>query len=317
MKKYIVFGMVLITSISLLSGCSTVKGIFGDSSKKEDKQANKVSEVQKAQNKNATSKMEQVAVLASGTDYALTKVTNKEPAVNVAQDINNRVISLSGKPNLNAEKEIWKTVDQLLSEIAAEKAKGAKSMSKKDEEITSLQQETKILTETKDAEIDKYMKLANDTALKADTYKSTLNQMDSWFGLGAVFYGVKKFIVSMAWILGSLGIIYLLLRAFAGTNPVVKAIFGIVEQVAAWFIHIIQGLAPRAASFANFIPKVEFDGYKQTLHKMIDTVELLQEKEKEGIKKYTLDELLVEFAKAMDQSDKDRVTEAKKHLNWK
>ena len=101
--------------------------------------------VEKEQSKNLSGKMEQVAILASGTGYALQKVTNKEPAVTVAYDINMRAESLAGKPDLDAEKEIWKTVDQLMSQVKTEREKGEKALLKKDEEITELQDETKLL----------------------------------------------------------------------------------------------------------------------------------------------------------------------------
>lgn len=301
----------------ITTACSSVKGIFGKSSTDEAKQSNKIEKVGKYQNKNLSDKMGQVAILASGTDYALQKITNKEPAVTIAYDINRRVESLAGKPDLDAEKEMWKTVDQLMSEIKLEREKGEKALLRKDAEISELQDETKFLLASKDEAISKYMKMSQDTAMLADTRKSELDDYKGWFGLKAVGKGLWQFVTNMSWILGSIALLYFILRAFASTNPAIGAIFSIVEQIAAGVIRIIQGLAPRAAQFASFIPKSHFDGYKQTLDKLIDTLELLKDNQKRSGKQYSLDEILQELSKSMNDDDKSRVDEVKKTIGWK
>lgn len=319
MKRFLLF-IILSASLLTFSSCSTIKGVFGKNAKAEDKAKNKVEQVQKSLNQNAALKMEQVAVLASGTDYALDKVTNKEPSVVVAQDINNRVISLSGKPNLNAEKEMWKTVDQLLSEIAAEKARGVKSMSQKDATITSLQEETKNLTAAKDAEIDKYMKLASATAMQVDTLQSKLNQMDSWFGLGAVFYGVKKFIVSSMWFIGIGSILFLVLRFASMSNPIAASIFSIFNTMGSWIVNIIKVIVPKAVEVAGHTATEVFDSYKSTMTKMIDAIQTVKDRQKalgDPNKKFTIDELMDEMAKTMGDKDKELVTQIKQEIGYK
>jgi predicted RND superfamily exporter protein len=310
--------LLIITTFCLivLTSCTTVKGIFGKSSSKELKQSNKIEQVQQAQNKNTQSKLEQVSVLASGTDYALNKVTNREPNVDVAQDINKRVLSLSGQPNIEAEKEMWKLVDNLTSQVSEERKKGEKSLEKKDKEIQKLQTESKDLLSEKDKEIAKYMKISQDTALLADKRKQELDDYQGWFGLKAVGKGLWQFITSMAWIIGGMALLYLILRAFASTNPVVGAIFSIVEQIAAGFIKIIQGIAPKASEFAKLVPQTKFNSYRQTLDKLIDVIELLKDSQKRIGKDYTLNEVLIEFSKVMNDDDKERVEEVKKNNGW-
>lgn len=315
-QKLLLTLSVFLSLIVITTACSSVKGVFGKSSSNEAKQSDRIEKVEKEQNRNLSGKMDQVAILASGTGYALQKVTNKEPAVAVAYDINTRVESLAGKPALDAEKEMWKTVDQLMSQVKAEREKGEKALLLKDEEISELQDETKFLLTSKDEAISKYMKMSQDAAMLADTRKSELDDYRGWFGLKAVGKGLWQFVTSMTWILGGLALLYFLLRAFASTNPAVGAIFSIVEQIAAGIIHIIQGLAPRAVQFASFIPKKQFDGYKQTLDKLVDTMELLKDNQKRNNKQYTLDEILNEFSKSMNDEDKARVDEVKKTVGW-
>ncbi len=317
MKRNVLLTIMVLSALVITTACSSVKGVFGKSSAAESKQSSKIEKVEKDQSRNLVNKMDQVAVLASGTDYALQKITNKEPAVTIAYDINKRVESLAGKPDLNAEKEMWKTVDQLMSQIKSEREKGEKALLKKDQEISGLQDETKLLIANKDEAISKYMKMSQDAAMLADTRKMELDDYKGWFGLKAVGKGLWQFVTSMAWILGGLALLYFLLRAFASTNPMVGAIFSIVEQIAAGVIHVIQGLAPKAAQFANFIPKTHFDGYKQTLDKLVDTMELLKDNQKRSGKQYTLDEILNELSKSMNDDDKERVDEVRKNTGWK
>jgi hypothetical protein len=315
-QKMLLTISVILSLVIITTACSSVKGIFGKSSSDEAKASSKIEKVEKDQNRNLSDKMDQVAILASGTGYALQKVTNKEPAVSVAYDINTRVESLAGKPNLDAEKEMWKTVDQLMSQVKAEREKGEKALSKKDQEISEIQDETRVLLASKDEAISKYRKMSQDAAMLADTRKAELDDYQGWFGLKAVGKGLWQFVTSMAWILGGMALLYFLLRAFAATNPAIGAIFSIVEQIAAGVIKLIQGLAPKAAQFASLIPKKHFDGYKQTLDKLVDTMELLKDNQKRSGKQYTLDEILNEFSKSMNDEDKARVDEVRKTVGW-
>jgi hypothetical protein len=316
MKIKTVLSVCVITISLFTTSCSTLTGIFGKHSVTEDTAKNKIENVQKAQVKNDKVKMEQVAVLASGTDYALNKVTNKEPSVSVAQDINKRVVSLAGTPNLNAEKEMWKTVDQLTSELAKEREKGVKNLEKKDKEISSLQTESKTLEASKDAEISKYIKLANDTALKADGYKSSLDEMDSWFGLGAVFYGVKKLVVSGLWFIGIGGLIFLVLRFASMSNPIAASIFSVFEHMVSWVIHTISALFPKALSMAGNVSKEIYDQSSVLLKKIVDGIQNIKELEKKTGKDITLKELLAELDKSFDQQERDMVAKIKKDLGY-
>jgi hypothetical protein len=320
MNKKVLSIIATVLLVTIITGCATTNKIFGKNAVAEVNSKNKVENVQKSLNQNAAIKMDQVAILASGTDYALNKVTNQEPSVVVAKDINTRVISLSGKPNLNAEKEMWKTVDQLLSEISAEKAKGVKSMTQRDAEITSLQEETKVLITAKDAEIGKYMKLASNTAMKADALKATLDEMDSWLGLGAVFYGVKKFILSSMWILGIGSILFLILRFASMSNPIAASIFSIFNRMGSWVVNTLAVIFPKALEMAGHTATSMFDAYKKTMVKMIDTIQTLKDRQRasaDPTKKITVDELMDEMAKSMGDKDKELVTKIKQEIGYK
>ena len=61
--------------------------------------------------KNSEAKLEEVAVLAAGTKHALNKEDEPSRAVEVAKDLNERVMSLSGSPSLEELKRVYQLVD--------------------------------------------------------------------------------------------------------------------------------------------------------------------------------------------------------------
>jgi hypothetical protein len=177
--------------------------------------------------------------------------------------------------------------------------------------------QVKDLDNQKQSEISAALKMSEANALKADQYKATLNDMDSFFGFGAIWYGVKKLIIRLSWTLLIVGVLFLVLRLAAASNPIAGAVFGIFEQVIGWFMNALKMLAPKAHQVAGFVESKVFDGYKQTLTHIIDNIQLLKAKDEGETDKYTLDDLMEEMAKSMDTSDKERIEGIKKDLHWK
>lgn len=305
------FSLFLIASLTL-TGCSTIKGIFSKNATKEAKQANKIQLVEDKQTANLRAEMNQVGVLASGTDYALNKITNKEPPVAIAQDINKRVLSLAGTPNIEAEKEMWKIVDTLL----IDKLQGITLLAKKDSEIDALQRKDKQLQTEWVREIDKYKSLAADTALKADALQQSMDKMNSWFGLGAIFYGLKRLIVSIAWILGIGSVIFLILRFASASNPIAASLFSVFSRIGSWVINTIEVIVPKALEKSGQVSKKIYDEMALVLKKIVDNIQSIKVIEQKTGKDITLKEVLVELDKSMDQAEKDIVNKIKKELGY-
>lgn len=316
MKTKLVLWGLVITTMFLTSCAGGVKGIFGKSSSQESKQASAVDDVRKHETKNLSVKMEQVAVLAAGTDYALQKVTNTEPAIDVAEDINKRVMSLAGRPNLDAEKEMWNTIDQLTSQLASERAKGIKAIERKDLLIGVLQDETKVLSAAKDIEIDKYMKLSKSNALLADTRKAQLDDYQGWFGLKAVFLGFSQFIKTAMWFVLGGSILFIILRFASMSSPLAASIFSIIERIASWGINTITVLAPKALEKAGAVSKVLYDKTNILLKKIIDNIENIKQIEEVTGKSITLKQLLDELSKSMNDDEKLQIDVIRKKLGY-
>lgn len=236
-----------VTSLMFLTSCSTLSNlhIFGKNSKAVDKQADKIQQVEDKQSQNDKLRLKDMTVMAMGTDYALEQVTNKSREVQVARDINQRVISEGGyDPTVKEITDMKLLIDNLI----ATNKDGIEALKVRDSQIEALQQDSKRLSDQKDKEIDKFQTLASQTAQKADVAQGQLSQYTSYWGLGGVFLGLKSFLKHILWA-GAIGLVlFIVLRALSFTNPAAAAIFGIFQSVGASVIHVIESIIPSSIS---------------------------------------------------------------------
>jgi len=183
--KKVILQLLLASSFIVLSSCTTFTN-KGKSSLSEEKSRTRIVSVDDKIHNNTDDKIDIIADLSFGTDYALSKIENPPKEVEVARDMNKRIASLTGSPSLEKMKEMQDTIDKLISMLATERVEGKQKMDMKDLEIYSLQSETRSLKLAKESEIKKYMTAAQDMAATADAYKSSLDEMNSWGGLGAI-----------------------------------------------------------------------------------------------------------------------------------
>lgn len=320
MRSKMYFISVLLSGLLILTGCATFFKSSGKNTKSEEKARTNVENVEGRIVENNKDKMEELKQLTYGTGYALEKEENPSKNVEVAKELNTRAQSLTGVPTLDEVKKMRQLIDDLTSELNTERERGQKTLEEKDAEIKRIQANSALLVEAKDAEIRKYMKIAADTASKADVIQGKLNQMDSFFGLGAVFYGLKKFVISMAWILGGLSLLYIILRFAAMSNPIAASIFSIFDIAMSWFVHVIKLLAPKALEVAGHTTTAISNQYRDIVVKMVDGIESLKEKQAalgDSGQRYTLNELLLEFSKLMDSNEKAIVMKIKHDIGYR
>lgn len=312
----IVTFIVTSSLVLLLTSCAIFSS-KGKAAKAEETGRARIANVDSKLNANVVEKMDAIAALAYGTDYALSKINEPSREVQVARDINKRVESLAGSPTLDQMKEMQSTIDKLTSMLADERNEGKQKLSEKDQVISNLQNETKMLNAAKETEVHKYMLVAQQAAADADAYKTQLDKMNSWFGLGAVFYGLKRFIISSMWILGIGGILFIILRMVSYSNPFAASIFSIFSTIGSWFIRAIEGIFPRAIAIAGNTSNVVFNAYKSTLWKIVDNIQTVKDRAKASGKTPDLNAVLDEVEKSMNTDEKAIVEEIKKALNWK
>lgn len=260
---------------------------------------------------NSTEKLEAISTLAAGTDYSLSQITNPPVQVKTALDFNTRILTITGNPNLDDLQKIKEITDLLNSEIQKEREKGVKTLKEKDSEINDLRIRQKEIQNKYEDQIKGLETQATEVAKKADKLQVTVDEVNSYLGLGGVFYGLKRFFT-----LGITGIfifliLFMILRFAAATNPIAGAIFSIFEHIAAGAISLIKGIAPKSVDFSNLTSSFEFTRYKTTLDNVVDTIEHMKNIEKKAGVTYTLKDLGTELEKNLNDSDKILIGELK------
>jgi hypothetical protein len=315
MRK-LVISILAISMVIFLTSCAVFTS-KGRAARAEEEGRAKIVNVDSRINANIADKMDAIASLAYGTDYALSKINEPSREVIVARDMNKRVESLAGSPTLDQMKEMQATIDKLTSILATEREEGKLKLSEKDQLISNLQNEAKALNAAKESEIRRYMNVAQEAAAAADAYKTELAEYQGWFGLKAVGKGLWQFVKSAMWILGIGGILFIILRMMSYSNPVVASIFSIFSTIASWFIRGIEALVPRAVEAAGHTANKVFNAYKSTLWKIVDNIQVVKDRATATGKSPNLDEVLDEVSKAMNSDEKEIVNEIKKALQWK
>ena len=315
MKKVII-PIVIGLTLLVITGCSIFTN-KGKSANAEEKSRSRIVNVEGQISANTAERLNEIAGLAYGTDYALSKVNDPPREVSVARDINQRVVSLAGSPTIEKMKEMQDTIDKLVSMLATERDEGKAKLNEKDTQISLLQSETKMLTIAKDGEIRKYMLTAQEAAANADAYKSALEDYRGWFGLKAVFKGLWQFIKSSMWILGIGSILFLVLRMVAMSNPIAASIFSIFNIAGSWVVNIIKLVVPKAIEIAGHVTTDAFNVYKSAMWKLVDGIQIIKDRAIAKGQSPNLNDVLDEVAKSMNSEEKQIIEEIKKALNWK
>lgn len=316
-KKFIniIFVTIVLTT---LTSCAYISSLTkGKSTKIEEKGRAAILNTDNKINNNTSEKLDTIAGLAFGTDYALSKVPTPQKEVQVARGINQRVVSIAGSPTVEKMKDMQDTIDKLTSTLANEREIGIKKLNDKDSSIIALQDESKILISEKEAQIHKYMLTAQTAAEQSDLVQGELNKMNKWFGLGAIWYGVKRFAISAMWILGIGSILFFVLRIASMSNPICASIFQIFNVAGSWVVNTIKVIVPKAVELSGSISNNIFNAYKNTLVKVIDGIQIVRDRAIAAGKEPNLEDVLNEVEKTMNSDEKAIIDELKKSLNWK
>ena len=145
MRRIVTIVSLVIVCLLLVS-CSTVKGLFGKSSSKVEKQQDKIVLVENKLGDNKDKQFSEVSQLSYGTAYALLQLSNPPVQVDVAKELNQRVEAIAGLPTVQQESEMIKLVSNLISNNVA----GSKLLAAKDKEINLIQSQEKTLIADKD-----------------------------------------------------------------------------------------------------------------------------------------------------------------------
>lgn len=309
-----------ILSLLLLTSCATVRPPKQETKNQDNiaKEEKKVDKTLDQINKNEQGKKAQTSTLAQGIQHSLNQVTNPPIQVETAKSLNERVVSIVGSPNIDEMKRIKATVDLLNSAVEEERKKGQELLNKRDEIISQLQKENAELNQKYDDQMWDLTDKAKEQAKIADANKATLDTMSGMFGLNAVWWGLKKFFFNCITFIIVFGIIFLVLRVLSTLNPAAAAAFGIFNLIGTTVLSMIKALTPNAFEMLNFTTKDKVDEYKSPLIKMVDVIQSFREKQKTvPDKTITLDDILKEFDKEMDNHEKSLIDDLLSQLRWR
>ena len=320
MKCFKYINYILLATTIMFVGCSTF-GISGPKTASRDKLSYKLEQIQDGKDKSAENddrRLDQIGVLARGSDFAMDKLTTSDIRVDVARQLNDRVMSLANNPNVGDVIRIKQIVEDLISSVDAERANGQKELSRLDEELKTIQKDKIKLELALGKKSKEFEDLSLGIAKKTDDSAAVIDGMNKWFGLGAVYYGFKKFLTSSLLILVVCVVLFLILKVASATNPIAAAIFHIFNVIGSGILYVVKLIVPKSFSVANFIPSQTYNFYKGALNKIVDTFEKLK---RENLllppeKQHKLEDISLELSKVMDESDKKAIDECLKELKW-
>lgn len=307
-------------AIFLLTGCSTVRPskqvtTNQNAIEKEDK---KVAKIFSELIENTNNQKTQTAILAAGTQRSLNQLTNPPVEVTTAQELNERIINVVGSPNLDDLQKINKIVDLLNSKIADERKRGEKLLGQRDNQIVDLQKEKDDIQKRHAEQIKTLTDVAKQSAKTADQNQAAFDSMSGFFGLNAVFWGLKRFFVSTFTFLIIFGILFIILRILSTVNPIAATIFSIFDLIGSVVLGIIKGLTPKAFEMAKYTSSAITENYKQTLVKIVDTIETLKQKQKDNpTVTYPLTEVLNKLSQNMNDEHKNTVDDILVEEKWR
>lgn len=297
------------------SGCVTWWEKTNPNTDKVKESQQQVQITKDAVSSNTKDKLKQTQSTVAGVDYALSKVTNPPVSVTVAKELNSRTASIVGTPNIEELERMKRIVDNLTSQLEEEQKLGKKMLSEKDKEIFDIQNKSEQLKKQLEEKNNQFKKTAESVAQTADEYKTTVDTVNSFFGLGGVFYGLKKFIKTCLLFILIFGIIFLVLRILSNTNPIAKAAFMVFDMIGSVVLNLVRGLMPNAVTMSKLVDESKHDDYKNTLYKIIDSVQEI--KSDKSNSNPTLESLFDELSKSMNETDKQIVDQIKRELRWK
>lgn len=322
MKNRFLWGFLSALVLVGMLGCQSLlnnnEGVFGKAQQTNQKVGEQIRYTENQQAQSNEQKLTHIAAWSKGgVEYSLDKVTNDIPQeVIVAKQMNERVEALAGKPDFTEVEGIKSIVDELTSQTEKVRVAGEKALAEKDKQIAKIQDDDKKLDAQRENQIASALQQADVNARVADQYKATLNDMDKWGGLGAVWYGLHKFVVRMAWVLGIGSVLFLILRLLASSNPIAGAIFNIFEQIGSWAINTIAVIFPKALSIAGNVSKGVYNEAKSALSSIVDSVETVKLQEKASGKPATIQDLLDAAEATMTTEDKAQIEKIKLQLGW-
>jgi len=341
MKIKKIFAVFLIAFFVLvaLPSCKTIQN--GDGTKQVVEAAGKVTEAELNVAENTDKKMESIGEFSYGTSLALNNIYSLPEfeslpmtfklSLDAAVLTNNFVRELSSAPNSQKMLEMEEFIKKLTSELESERKSAFNQSLIYENNIAELNKQSTELQIKLDQAEKSFKELTFSLGEKVDTLSTSLanekskttnlegklEKFDEGFGFYSIRHGIGIFFKKIMWIGLGFGVIFLILKILASSNPIAAAIFSVFESIIGGIIKFFSYIFPKAVEFAGHISMKTFNKVESSRNKIIDTIEELYNIEKNSPgKTFTLNEIFEHLGKNMNDADKEEVKLALKKLGW-
>jgi len=235
---------------------------------------------------NTTERLQVIGALSEGVEVSLDKKD-----VPAAKELNDKVQSLAETPTPAQVKTVMQSLDN---------ADASKELEAK---ITQLIEDKRKIEQDK---LDTINTLTSELAKVRNSKKAVEEELDAMKNpFHAITYGIKTLVKRFLWTITGIGVVFLLLRTFAASNPIVGVVWTVVERIVGYLIKGISALFPAAIRYGSSL----FQKRDETAKVIIDAIEQLDNgKTIADLKQKILEDSSVEH--------RDEIETIKRELGW-
>ncbi len=246
MKKFLVYAL----SLTLLVGC------FSLPSAKQSAAEKKTAQIEQSISKNEDFRLEAIKSYNYGVQYSLSLESNPSKNVQVAQNLNDKSLVISGPPSFKNAEDFKQIVNGLVSTNKTEVTKSENDLRLRDLQVIRLQAELGGLNAKLGVQEDKNLQLARENS-----------------NLGDFLARIKHWLFWIGIVIAVLIVIHLLSflpAPYGNVFSLVAMIFGMIGR-------FIFKAVPKAATFA----KVVGSNTKIALDDVVASIEEVKDKHPE------------------------------------
>lgn len=235
---------------------------------------------------NQLERLQTIGALSEGVEVSLDKKD-----IPAAEQLNEKVQQLAETPTPEQVKTVMKSLDN----ADASKELEAK-ITQLIEQKRQIEQETRLAVDSLTRELAKVRK----DKIAAEEELAELKNP-----IRAITYGVKTLVKRFLWTITGIGVVFLLLKIFANSNPIIGAVFDIFQRIVGWLISAIAAFFPKAISYGSSM----FRKRDETSKIIIDAIEQLDNGK-------TIGDLKQKILEDSDLSHRDEIDAIKRELGW-
>lgn len=263
---------IVVAAVLILAGCTSVPV--------------SAPEIYEKTINNTTERLQVIGALSEGVEVSLDKKD-----IPAADQLNDKIQQIAETPTPAQVKTVMQSLDN---------ADASKELEAK---ITQLIEDKRKIEQDK---LDTINTLTSELAKVRTAKKAAEEELAELKNpLHAITYGVKTLVKRFIWTITGIGVVFLLLRTFAASNPIVGAVFDVFQRLVAYVIKGIAAFFPKAINYGSSM----FQKRDETAKIIIDAIEQLDNGK-------TIGDLKQRILEDSDLSHRDEIDAIKRELGW-